>query len=231
MIRTIWNDPVKTTRIREDAADTAKKHGVVFAMNTDYFTYRIASDSNYHKGVVIRDGKILHNDPNNEKKANDGRFPNLDMLAFFPAGRLEVYRSYEITAQELVDQGAYAVYSFGPALMKDGKLTQQTYDAGTSKNPRCAVGMVEPGHYVAIMAEGRLDRSAGVSISYLAKLMRAKGCQNAFNLDGGQTAVMVFMGKQIMQIGKYDGGKTNARETCEIMGVGYSDQVGVYEVK
>ncbi len=231
LVRTIWNDDEKKTRVRVDAAETATKHGVVFAMNTDYFTYRIASDSNYCKGVVIRDGEILHNDPNNEKKANDGRFPNLDMLAFFPDGRLEVYRSYEIKAQELVDQGAYAVYSFGPALMKDGKLTQQTYDAGTSKNPRCAIGMVEPGHYVAIMAEGRLERSAGISISYLAKLMRAKGCQNAFNMDGGQTAVMIFMGKQIMQIGAYDGGKTNSRPTCEVLAVGFSEQVGTYEVK
>ncbi len=232
MIQTIWNDPVKTTKVRVDAAETARKHGVVFAMNTDYFTYRIASDSNYHKGVVIRDGKILHNDPNNEKKANDGRFPNLDMLAFYPDGNLKVYRSYEITAQEMVDQGAYAVYSFGPALMRDGKLTQMSYDAGDSKNPRCALGMVEPGHYVAIMAEGRLgERSGGISISYLAKLMRAAGCENAFNLDGGQTAVMIFMGKQIMQIGAYDGGKTNSRQTCEVLAVGHSDQVGTYEVK
>ncbi len=230
MIQTIWNDDEKKTKVRVDAAETATKHGVVFAMNTDYFTYRVASDSNYNIGVVVRDGQIIHDDPNNEKQANS-RFPNLDMLAFFPDGRLDVYRSFEISAKELVEQGAYAVYSFGPALMKDGKLTQQTYDAGTSKNPRCAIGMVEPGHYVAIMAEGRLDRSAGISISYLAKLMRAKGCENAFNLDGGQTAVMIFMGKQIMQIGKYDGGKTNSRQTCEVLAVGYSDQVGIYEVK
>jgi len=81
------------------------------------------------------------------------------------------------------------------------------------------------------MCEGRLKRSEGVTVSYLAKLMRAKGCVNAFNLDGGQTAVMIFMGKQINQIGAYDGGKTNSRPTCEVMGVGYSDQVGVYEVK
>ncbi len=232
MIRTIWNDDVKKARERADAAETAKKHGVVFAMNTDYFTYRVDVDaSGRNTGVVIRDGKILYDDPYPAKKADGGYFPNLDMLAFYPDGRLDVYRSYEIKAKELVEQGAYAVYSFGPALMKDGKLTQQAYDAGTSKNPRCAVGMVEPGHYVAIMAEGRLERSAGISISYLAKLMRAKGCENAFNLDGGQTGVMVFMGKQIMQIGAYDGGKTNSRPTCEIMAVGYSDQVGIYEVK
>ena len=232
LIRTIWNDDVKKARVKVDAQETAKKHGVVFAMNTDYYTYRVdVNASGRNTGVVVRNGEILYNEPYNQEKA-DGYFPNLDMLAFFEDGRLDVFRSYEITAQELVDQGAYAVYSFGPYLMKDGKLSAMAYNSNDALNPRCAVGMVEPGHYVAIMAEGRLkDRSAGLTVSYLAKLMRAKGCQNAFNLDGGQTAVMIFMGKQINKIGAYDGGKTNSRKTCEIMGVGYSDQVGVYEVK
>nr|MBR4281246.1 phosphodiester glycosidase family protein [Clostridia bacterium] len=233
MIRSIWNDESKTTKVRVDAQETATKHGVVFAMNTDYFTYRVDVDNNRATGVVVRDGEILYDDPYTEKKANvSGLFPNLDMCAFFPDGSMEVYRSYEITAQELVDQGAYMVYSFGPYLMKDGKLSEMAYESSESKNPRCAIGMVEPGHYVAIMCEGRLDRrSEGVTVSYLAKLMRAKGCVNAFNLDGGQTAVMVFMGKQINKIGAYDGGKTNSRQTCEVMGVGYSDQVGIYEVQ
>ena len=234
MIRSIWNDPVKRAKVRVDAQETATKQGVVFAMNTDYFTYRVdVNASGRRTGVVVRDGEILYDDPYTEKKANvSGLFPNLDMCAFFSDGSMEVYRSYEITAQELVDRGAYMVYSFGPYLMKDGKLSAQAYDSSESKNPRCAIGMVEPGHYVAIMCEGRLDRrSEGVTVSYLAKLMRAKGCTVAFNLDGGQTAVMVFMGKQINKIGAYDGGKTNSRPTCEVMGVGYSDQVGIYEVK
>ncbi len=232
MLRTIQNDPIKMAKVRVDAADTALKHGIVFAMNTDYYTYRVDVDaSGRSTGVVIRDGKILYDDPYSKEKVDKGYFPNLDMLAFFSDGSMEVYHSYEITAQELVDKGAYAVYSFGPYLMKDGKISQEAYDNNENKNPRCAVGMVEPGHYVAIMAEGRLKRSGGITLSYLAKLMRAKGCVNAMNLDGGQTAVMIFMGKQIMQIGAYDGGKTNSRRTSEVMGVGYSEQVGTYQVQ
>ena len=234
MIRTLWNDETKRDKIRVDAMETAKKRGAVFAMNTDYFTYRVDVDASGRRtGVVVRDGKILYDDPYTEKKANvNGLFPNLDMLAFYPDGTLDVYRSYEITAQEMLDKGAYAVYSFGPYLMKDGEISELAYKNDENTNPRCAIGMVEPGHYVAIMAEGRLKgRSAGITVSYLAKLMRAKGCQVAFNLDGGQTAVMIFMGKQLNQIGEYDGGKTNSRKTCEIMAVGFSDQVGQYEVK
>ena len=158
-------------------------------------------------------------------------FPNLDMLAFMPDGSLKVYHSWEKTAQEFIDEGVQTVYSFGPYLLLDGKVSERAYANNENKNPRCAIGMVEPGHYVAIMCEGRLKRSAGVTISYLAKMMRAKGCQVAFNMDGGQTAVMVFMGKQLNQIGAYDGGKTNSRPTSEVLGFGTSEQVGTYEVQ
>lgn len=231
MLRTVQNDPEKMGKVRVDATETAKKHSVVFAMNTDYYTYRVAVNNNRHTGIVIRDGRILYDDPYTEKQVTNSMFPNLDMLAFMPDGSLKVYHSWEKTAQEFIDEGVQTVYSFGPYLLLDGKVSERAYANNENKNPRCAIGMVEPGHYVAIMCEGRLKRSAGVTISYLAKMMRAKGCQVAFNMDGGQTAVMVFMGKQLNQIGAYDGGKTNSRPTSEVLGFGTSEQVGTYEVQ
>lgn len=231
MLRTVQNDPEKMGKVRVDATATAKKHNVVFAMNTDYYTYRVAVNNNRHTGIVIRDGHILYDDPYTEKQVTNSMFPNLDMLAFMPDGSLKVYHSWEKTAQEFIDEGVQTVYSFGPYLLLDGKVSERAYANNENKNPRCAIGMVEPGHYVAIMCEGRLKRSAGVTISYLAKMMRAKGCQVAFNMDGGQTAVMVFMGKQLNQIGAYDGGKTNSRPTSEVLGFGTSEQVGTYEVQ
>lgn len=231
MLRTVQNDPEKIGKVRVDATETAKKHNVVFAMNTDYYTYRVAVNNNRHTGIVIRDGRILYDDPYTEKQVTNSMFPNLDMLAFMPDGSLKVYHSWEKTAQEFIDEGVQTVYSFGPYLLLDGKVSERAYANNENKNPRCAIGMVEPGHYVAIMCEGRLKRSAGVTISYLAKMMRAKGCQVAFNMDGGQTAVMVFMGKQLNQIGAYDGGKTNSRPTSEVLGFGTSEQVGTYEVQ
>lgn len=231
MLRTVQNDPEKMGKVRVDATETAKKHNVVFAMNTDYYTYRVAVNNNRHTGIVIRDGRILYDDPYTEKQVTNSMFPNLDMLAFMPDGSLKVYHSWEKTAQEFIDEGVQTVYSFGPYLLLDGKVSERAYANNENKNPRCAIGMVEPGHYVAIMCEGRLKRSAGVTISYLAKMMRTKGCQVAFNMDGGQTAVMVFMGKQLNQIGAYDGGKTNSRPTSEVLGFGTSEQVGTYEVQ
>lgn len=231
VLKTTQNDPEKMGKVRVDATETAKKHGVVFAMNTDYYTYRVAVNNSRKTGVVIRDGKILYDDRYEQNEISDSLFPNLDTLAFYPDGSLSVHHSYELTAQDYVDRGAYDVFSFGPYLIKDGKLSEKAYEISDVRNPRAAIGMVEPGHYVAIMCEGRLKRSSGVTMSYLAKLMRAKNCEVAFNIDGGQTAVVVFMGKQLNKIGAYDGGKTNSRPTSEVVGIGYSEQVGIYEVK
>ena len=230
LLRTVWRDEEKKAKERGDAAETARMHKAVFAMNTDYFTYRVDVHNSRKTGVVIRDGEILYDDRYTEQQVTKSLFPNLDTLAFYPDGSMSVHHSYDLTAQEYIDAGAYAVYSFGPYLIKDGQLSERAYTSSDAKNPRCAIGMVEPGHYVAIMCEGRLSRSNGVDMEYLAKLMRSKNCQIAFNLDGGQTAVMCFMGKQLNLIGKYDG-KTNARPTCDILAFGTSEQVGVYEVQ
>ncbi|MCE5343802.1 MAG: phosphodiester glycosidase family protein [Eubacteriales bacterium] len=219
IFQTIYYDPEKKEKVRVDASETALKYGIVFAMNTDYYTYRL--NSVRRKGIVIRDGEILLNDPyTSYTKA----FPNLDTLALFPDGDMKVYTSNELTAQEYLDEGATDVLSFGPYLLRDRELNPETYVVSTTTNPRCAIGMVEPGHYAAILAEGRLSDSGGITVAYLGKLMRAMGCEVAFNLDGGQTAVMLFMGKQLNQIGAYDE-KTNARATCEVIGIGSSSLV------
>ena len=45
--------------------------------------------------------------------------------------------------------------------------------------------------------------------------MLEKGCQLAFNLDGGQSSTIVFMGEQICTIGGTTGKNASARRTAE----------------
>jgi len=226
-LQTVFYDDEKKGKVRVDAAKNAVAHKAVFAMNTDYYTYRIGSSR--RTGVVIRNGELLIDDPYTEPKS---LFPNLDTIAFYPDGRMEVAHSYEHTGKWFIENGAVNVYSFGPYLIRDGVVNSDLYAGNnlTSKNPRCAIGMVEPGHYVMILCEGRLKRSGGVTMNQLALMMKKKGATQAINLDGGQTAVMCFMGKQLNQIGKYNG-KTNARETCDILCIGTSDMVGNTEFR
>ncbi|MBQ3704956.1 MAG: phosphodiester glycosidase family protein [Clostridia bacterium] len=216
---------------RVDASKTAVKNRLVFACNSDYYTYRVGSKNGHPVGIEIRNGEIYYDDAYDYLETKF--FPNLDTLAFYEDGHVDVHASMEMTAQDYLDQDAYMVFSFGPYLIRDGKLSDWVQDPNKSraKNPRHAFGMIEPGHYVDIMCEGRLgSRSEGVTMPQLAFLCQAAGCTQACDLDGGQTAVVVFMGQQLNKIGKYDG-KTAARETCEVLGIGFSDQVGSWNIQ
>ena len=216
---------------RVDAAKNATENHLVFACNGDYYTYRVGSKNGHPVGVEVRDGQTYFDARYDHLETKF--FPNLDTLAFYEDGSVDVHASMELSAQEYIDNGAYMVFSFGPYLIRDGELSDWVQDPTKSraKNPRHAFGMIEPGHYVDIMCEGRLgSRSEGVTMPQLAVLCQAAGCVEACDLDGGQTAVVVFMGKQLNKIGKYDG-KTNARETCEVLGIGFSDQVGTWKIQ
>lgn len=216
-------NPEKPQAKHVQAAQIARENQVVWGMNTDYYTYRMGRKT--ITGMVIRDKEVFFK---RVPKANRSQFPNLDTLAMNEDGSWAVYHSDELTAEEYLLRGAVDVFSFGPYLVRDGELNPFVDKMGNGKTdqPRCAIGMIRPGQYYAILAEGRIRNvSVGVTISFLAEHMLAAGCEQALNLDGGQTAVMTFMGNQISRIGKYDGGKTSARQTTEIIGVGRTDLI------
>ena len=105
------------------------------------------------------------------------------------------------TPQEYLDMGRGGRFSFGPYLIRDGEINPFLAEMtnGLTPQPRCAIGMVEPGHYFAALAEGRIRNvSVGVSVARMAEWMQKDAAATeALNLDGGQTAVMTFMGQQI----------------------------------
>lgn len=216
-------NPENPQKKHVQAAVIARENQVVFGMNTDYYTYRIGR--NAITGMVIRGSQVFFE---RVPEANRSKFPNLDTIAMNGDGSWKVYHSDELTAEEYLAGGAVDVFSFGPYLIRDGAFNPFVEEMrnGKTAQPRCAVGMIEPGHYFTILAEGRIRNvSQGVTIAFLAEKLMEAGCVEALNFDGGQTAVMTFMGNQISRIGKYNGGKTNARTTTEILGIGRSDLI------
>lgn len=205
----------------------AREKQVVFGMNTDYYSYRVGRKT--ITGMVIRGRKVFYD---RVPEANRRQFPNLDTLAMYEDGSWAVYHSDELTAQQYLESGAIDVFSFGPYLVRNGEINPfiEKMTNGKTPQPRCAIGMIEPGHYYAMLAEGRIrNQSVGVGVPFLAQHMYEKGCKEALNLDGGQTAVMTFMGEQITRIGKYNGGKTNPRQTTELIAIGHSDLINLDE--
>lgn len=220
VFRMIANDPDKRMKSQAYPYKIARKNQTVFAINSDFAQLRMTQKK--RMGIIIRDGEIL-----SEKTVakNKGTFPNLDTLALFPDGDMQVFWSDEKKPQEYLDMGAVDVLAFGPWLIRDGELNEKGLKKyGTSAAQRTAIGMVEKGHYFAMMLEGRRTDAKGAGISFLAERLLEKGCQVAFNLDGGQTSCMVFMGHQICDIAKGKG-NVSSRKTAEILGIGVSELV------
>ena len=138
------------------------------------------------------------------------------MLAVFNDGSMKAYLSDAHTAQEYLDMGATDVFAFGPILVSDGQpgahMGDDTYYH--YREPRCALGMIAPYHYIILTVKGRVKESKGVYFDWLADKMLEKGAVEALNLDGGGTVALVFMGEILNKTGK------TMRDITSIIGFG-----------
>lgn len=217
--RMIANDPENWKYSQDYPHKIARKTGTVLAVSSDFAHLRLQQKKS-KPGIIIRNGKIWSD---KTKKQNGKGFPNLDCLAIWPDGDMKVFYSDEKTAEEYITDGAVDVLAFGPILIRDGELNEEGLKKyGTSRAERTAVGMVEKGHYWFMMLEGRIKRSKGDNIRFLAEKLLDKGCVTGFNLDGGDTSCIVFMGHQLCKM--MDGRKNKpSRRTSDILGVGTSE--------
>lgn len=189
-------------------SEIAAEHDAVFAVNGDYYGFR--SD-----GIIIRDGVIYRDEP-----ARVG-------LAFYQDGSLQVYDETQTTAEELLAAGVWNTLSFGPALLDDGEITANLANVEIDTNfgnhpiqgnqPRTGVGMLAPNHFVFIVVDGRSKGySAGVTLIEFAQMFRDLGCTEAYNLDGGGSSVMYFMGRVVNN----PLGRNKERGTSDILYIG-----------
>ena len=212
-------------RYKELPEKIAQQHQLVFAINSDYFMYRIERDHeesyDYPIGTIIRDKEVLFDRP---RKANSTVYPPLDVMALYPDGSISLHLGGSVTAKELLSMGATDALSFGPILVENGEVSPRSKEFGNTPNPRTGFGVVEPGHYVVVVAEGkRKGITEGESCIWLGEKMAALGCTQAINLDGGATSVLIFMGKQLNVTGNYNS-STNRKQN-ELLGIGISPAV------
>ncbi|NLB90152.1 MAG: phosphodiester glycosidase family protein [Clostridiales bacterium] len=201
--------------------DIALKHQVVYAQNGDFFTYRLKRDKK--PGIIIRNNTVLCQKTN--KKAGIS-LPPLDELSLYCDGHFELHTPGTLSADDYLSKGAHDVLSFGPILINDGVIDTRLSENRlyTNREPRSAIGMVSPGHYMGFYIEARNKRSYGCGLPFIAQRMVDQGCQLAINLDGGQTAAMMFMGKPVMKGADYNG-YTHTRPQQDIIGIGTSPLV------
>ncbi len=84
----------------------------------------------------------------------------------------------------------------GPWLVRDGKVYVNAKEEGfqndisVGSNPRTAIGITADGKMVIATVDGRQSTSKGITLAQLADLMKAQGCVNAINFDGGGSTTM-----------------------------------------
>ena len=173
-----------------------EKANPLFAMSDDMYGIRLKKYD--YKGVVIRDREIIATKTRNSAKKR--AWPNLDTMALFEDGSMKTFVCDAYTAEEYLEMGAVQVFSFGPVLISEGEINPEVLNPKyyPYNEPRVALGMVDPWHYVAVVVRGRPKGThAGVHLDWLAQLLQERGCTEALNLDGGQTATLMFNGKII----------------------------------
>ncbi len=192
--------------IKETTSSMASSNNAVLAINGDYYGFR-------DYGYVLRNGTLYRSEGGDSQD-----------LVVNSDGSFSIINESETSAESLEKAGALQVYSFGPALVNNSKILVSDSDEvaqSMNSNPRTAIGMVSPLHYVFVVSDGRTSESAGLSLKELAQVMKDAGCTVAYNLDGGGSSTMYFNGQVVNNpTGGRGGNGSSEREVSDIIYIG-----------
>lgn len=182
----------------------------------DVIKGRINKDK-YYKSTICN----LYFDTDN----NDLIVNSLEKPLFKRKVRLRSYNvpniNDDVFLESLKEKGVYNILSFGPALIDDGNISvseNEEVGKAMASNPRTAIGIIDDGHYVFVVSDGRTSESEGLSLYELANFMDSLGCTSAYNLDGGGSSTMYFNGKVINNPSNRGGVE---RSVSDIVYIGY----------
>lgn len=166
----------------QDLESMVADSGAIVAISGDFLTYQ-------KSGFLMRNGVSYVEDHS-----------RYSACVLFEDGTMETYYGKDYEVEDLKARGAVQVWSFGPVLLDENGEVRENYDevpqAVAYSNPRSAIGYYEPGHYCFVVVDGRqAGYSDGMLMSELAAVFQQLGCNAAYNLDGGGTAVMAFQGQ------------------------------------
>ncbi len=177
----------------------AKKTNAVLAINGDY-----ASDPGRRFGFVMRQGKEYRNTCN-------GTF---DVLLIDDKGDMHILPKAMQEDVEAFEGTILHGFTFGPGLVIDGVCQtgfEDQNNAADGQAQRMCLAQVGPLEYLCIVTQGpeqkdpeKITKKQGLTIEQMARLAASfEGVQNAYNLDGGSSAAMIFQNKKINNLPGY----------------------------
>lgn len=192
--------------ITQKTSVMAESNEAILAINGDYYGSR-------EKGYVLREG-VLYRSIAAEDQED---------LVIYKDGSWEIISEENITAEQLVADGAVQIFSFGPALVIDGTVAvtaEEEVGKAMASNPRTAIGIIDDLHYVFVVSDGRTDESEGLSLLELAEFMESLEVVTAYNMDGGGSSTMYYKG-EVVNNPTTNGKKIKERSVSDIVYIGY----------
>lgn len=161
-----------------DGEAMARRANAVLAINGDYYSYT-------GMGLILRQGTEYLN-------ILDGK---RDILAVDRQGDFHVHPKATTESIANVKDQYVNVFYFGPVLVEDGKAKHIMSDytmASEEGRQRMAIGQVGPLEYKAVCCAGPMYGSSGMTLQEFANLNAFLGVQTAYNLDGGDSTMLML---------------------------------------
>ena len=175
------------------ASDMARDVNAVIALNGDFYAFRKIGVTVYARQLYRNEGKSL-----------DTCFITADGdLVFAHRGELQ---SDEDTRRFMAEHNVVFSLSFGPILVENGELKSAesygSYPIGEINNiySRSGIGQLGQRHYLIATLGEQGPYNTRAQLYTFAGYLADKGCEKAYALDGGQTAVMIFDGKPFNRV-------------------------------
>ena len=133
------------------------------------------------EGLVISEGTV---------RWNSGKAPQEGFVGFNQDHILVVAQS--MTADKAMELGIRDGCCFGPVLIMNGQVNEESYNNNSGLNPRTAIGQRADGAVIFVCIDGRQASSLGGTYGDITDIMIEYGAVNACNLDGGSSTVMLY---------------------------------------
>lgn len=209
-LKTAFANATYGRNVKATTSQTASDVGAILAINGDYYGFR-------DDGAVVRNG-VLYRSTVREGDITEALVVGTD-------GSFDIIDETQVDVATMDLTNVAQILSFGPALIDDGQIVVDASDEVNTKsnslsNPRTAIGMISPLHYVMVVTDGRSSDSTGLTLEQLATVLQDLGVTVGYNLDGGGSSTMVFNGVVVNQPSS-NGGSGNEREVSDIVYIGY----------
>lgn len=167
--------------ILQTATELAAQDNAVASINGDYYAFR-------PQGTRVWEGRVY------------GVDNSLDTCFFTREGEMlllprNTLSGWEAVARYVEENQVSFSLAFGPILVQDGQAAvPETYPVGEihDRYARSAIGQMGPLHFLLMTSNGEPGYWNRCTAAETAEILTAHGCQQAYALDGGQTATITL---------------------------------------